>query len=230
LHYLFHNYYKDFKNIKYFTKNITFITLYLVENIIYISKGGFSMKKIFSLAVLLLLVFTVACTQAEEETKNNTDDNKQEEKVDKTEVEKKALVTFEIEMADIMHINGPALASLAAAQADYADPEIAEEDKPTKEELENLKSEAQKAAKEMATAVSVLTIPSDLSDDNQAALKAAVENFVKGMEWNAENIPSIPAEETTEGANLIAEFDKGINDLHTKLGLVPVKNFSQEIY
>lgn len=191
------------------------------------------MKKLLSLLALLTLVFTVACSQTEDKAKDTNNDNKQEEKADNkdnAQAEKKALMTFESEMADIMHKNGPALASLAAAQEKYADPEVAAEEKPTKEDLEALKAEAQTASKELATAVSGLTIPSELSEENQATLKTAVENFVKGMEWNAENIPALPAEAATEGDNAIAEFDKGINDLHTKLGLIPVENFSNELY
>lgn len=190
------------------------------------------MKKLFSLMVLMLLVFTVACTQADDDAKDKND-NKQEEKADKgntIDVEKKALVTFEMQLVDIMHKNGSALADLADAKGKYADPDLDAAEKPTKEDLEALKAEAQKSSKEIATATSALTIPTDLSEENQATLKTAVENFVKGMEWNAENIPALPTEAATEGETAIAEFDKGINDLHKKLELIPVERLSDELY
>jgi hypothetical protein len=201
-----------------------------VESNIYIPREDYSMKKLLSLAVLLLLMFTVACGQTDEKTNDKAEDSTQGEKTVNKEDEKKALVMFEMELADILHLQGAAIADLAAAKADYTSPEVAEADKPTQEDLETLKTEAQKAASEMATAVSSLTIPSGLSEESQATLETAVENFVKGMEWNAENIPALPTEEPTEGENLIAEFDKAINDLHIKLGLMEVKNFSNEMY
>jgi hypothetical protein len=229
--------------VKLFTIYFSFTTLNFGSIIFYLDGEVSLMKKLLSLTMLLMLLFAAACTQADEnatddEGTNDTEEqdsgaeengegNNEEDTENDEQAQKKALMSYELEIVDILHQNSSALKGLASLQATAADETVAEVDKPSTEELEGARDEARAAAQTIADGVRGLEVPSDLDEETQSAVKDAVEKLAQAMDWNAENLAVEAPEGETEADKLLVEFDEAMSAVHEQIGLAPASLSSE---
>ncbi len=193
------------------------------------------MKKLMMFAMLFLLVFAAACSQDSEGTEdnnneeNNTEENASEgsdsEESSEEEV-KVALLDFQDEVVTVLQENNAPFAEFQAAKDKFND-EAAEE-KPTEEELEELKAKASEAGPKVAEALRGISIPSELSEYEEE-IKTALEDAAMSYEKRAENLTIENVEDGQKEADeLFASFEEKMGKVFEGLGLT-TPSFSAEL-
>ncbi|MGM7703832.1 hypothetical protein ACSVDE_19175 [Pseudalkalibacillus sp. Hm43] len=190
------------------------------------------MKKIMMFAMLFLLVFAAACSQDSEGTEennneeNNTEENASDSEESSEEDVKAALLDFQDEVVTVLQDNNASFAEFQAAKDKFNDEEA--EEKPTKEELEELKSKAAEAGPKAAEALRGISVPSELSDYEED-IKTALEDAAMSYEKRAENLTIENVEDGQKEADeMFASFEEKMGKVFEDLGLTP-PSFSAEL-
>jgi len=167
------------------------------------------MKKLAVLGIASALLLGSGCSQETEPKKETT--ATKEEKVDL----KIELINFQMEVIDVLRIKHKAIAAYDDAVAATNNPEVPQEEKPTPEELEQLKAEAIKASEELAQDVKKVQVPTEL-DKHKKAIKEALNDLSASYESRSKNIGG----DVTEADNLFNEFQTKMGKIFEEEGLL----------
>lgn len=146
--------------------------------------GGYFMKKLLSLSLLLVLVFAAACNNGSNTNENvsegNTESNEQASSEGQEANVKGALLDFQMNLTSMINSKDAPIYAFEAAKAK-------EEEKPSAEELAKLKEEAKTAANTIAEDIRAMEIPAEL-EAHKSDLEAALEDLAKSYETRAANL------------------------------------------
>ncbi|MCF6411966.1 hypothetical protein [Pseudalkalibacillus salsuginis] len=177
------------------------------------------MKKLLAFSMLFLLVFAAAC--GNDDSATGTKDES-EKKVDKTEL-KSTLLDFQLEVTDVLKENHKPFAEFEAIKAQMNDSEVAEEEKPSKEEAQSALDAAKEAGPKAAEALRGMEIPSELSQYEED-LQSALEDAAKSYEKRAETVSLEAAEDAqAEADELFASFEEKFSKPFENLDLLSPK-------
>jgi hypothetical protein len=175
--------------------------------------GGFIMKKFLALSAAALLALSVGCSQDKETEKKEDAKPAAAEKKEDPNAAKKSLLTFEGNlMQELRAYHAPFNAYAAGLEKE------GEEALP-KEELEALKAEAKAGGEKAIAAIPSVEVPTDLSEENQTTIKAALEDLKKSYEARVAGLED--AAKMEEADTLFASFEEKLNSIHEEMKLIP---------
>jgi hypothetical protein len=173
------------------------------------------MKKLLVPFILLSMsLFIAACNSEgsteEKDTEKNTEATEEEAKSDEMEM-KSALLDYQMEIINTVNANDSAIYAFEAAKAK-------EEDKPSDEEIEKLKTDAEAAAKTVAEDVHALEVPAAL-DSKKEEIQGALDDLAKSYETRAANLSDEANAEYTESDEQFAAFEEKMAAVYEEAGL-----------
>jgi hypothetical protein len=183
------------------------------------------MKKFLAFTMLFVLVFALAACGSEE----SKDGSKQEkeEKIDQTEV-KSQLLDFQEEIVGVLKVKHKPFAEFEALKAKMNDSEVAEEEKPSKEEVETKMEEAKATGDEAAEAIRSIEVPSELSQYEED-FQSAFDDLSKSYEQRSESLTLEENEEAQiEADELFTSFEEKVGKIFEDADLL-APNIKKEI-
>jgi uncharacterized coiled-coil DUF342 family protein len=172
------------------------------------------MKKFLAVTAAALLALSVGCSKEEEKPKEEAKPAASEKK-ENANTEKIALLNFEGELMQQLrqyHAAFNAYAAGAAKEGEEALP---------KEELDTLKADAKAAGEKAIAEIPSVEVPSDLSEENQATIKSALEELKKSYEARVAGLED--EAKAAEADELFTAFEEKLNTIHEELKLIPGK-------
>jgi uncharacterized coiled-coil DUF342 family protein len=172
------------------------------------------MKKFLAVTAAALLALSVGCSKEEEKPKEEAKPAASEKK-ENANTEKITLLNFEGELMQQLrqyHAAFNAYAAGAAKEGEEALP---------KEELDTLKADAKAAGEKAIAEIPSVEVPSDLSEENQATIKSALEELKKSYEARVAGLED--EAKAAEADELFTAFEEKLNTIHEELKLIPGK-------
>lgn len=183
------------------------------------------MKKFLAFTMLFVLVFALAACGSDESKDGSK--QKKEEKIDQTEV-KSQLLDFQEEIVDVLKVNHKPFAEFEELKAKMNDSEVAEEEKPSKEEAETKMEEAKAAGDKAAEAIRSIEVPSELSQYEED-FKSAFDDLAKSYEQRSEALTLEENEEAqSEADELFTSFEEKLGNIFEDADLL-APNIKKEI-
>lgn len=186
------------------------------------------MKKLLSFSMLFLLLLTAACGSNEEQSNGSKQAGENnEEQADQTQL-KSDLLAFQADVVNVLQEQNKPFAAFESAKLKINDPEVAAEDKPSKEELQNLMGKAKAAGPKAAEAIRAIEVPAEL-DQYKEDIESALEDAAKSYEKRGDSL-TIEVNENAqkEADELFASFEEKMGKIFEDLGLL-APSFSKEL-
>ncbi|MCM3719036.1 hypothetical protein [Fictibacillus phosphorivorans] len=172
------------------------------------------MKKFLALTAAAILALSVGCGK-EEKPKEEGKPAAATEKKEDDNTQKITLLNFEGELiGQLREYHAPFNAYAAGAAKEG-------EEAPPKEELDKLKADAKAAGEKAVSEIPSVEVPSDLSEDHQTKIKAALEELKKSYEAKVAGLED--EAKATEANKLFTAFEEKLNTIHEDLKLIPGK-------
>jgi hypothetical protein len=180
------------------------------------------MKKLLAITAAALLAFSVGCSKDEAEPKKKEEAKPAAatEKKDETMAEKQSLLAFEGDLVLKLRSYHAAFNAYAAGL------EKEGEDALPKADLDKLKADAKASGEKAVAEIPSIEVPSDLTEDHQAAAKGALEELKKSYEARVAGLED--EAKATEADTLFTSFQDKLNSIHEDLKLIP-GNFDKEL-
>ncbi|ANX11382.1 hypothetical protein ABE41_005135 [Fictibacillus arsenicus] len=173
------------------------------------------MKKFLAVTAAAVLALSVGCSKEEEKPKEEAKPAAATEKKENDNTEKITLLNFEGELMQQLreyHAAFNAYAAGAAKEGEEALP---------KEELDKLKADAKAAGEKAVAEIPSVEVPAELSEENQATVKGALEELKKSYEAKVAGLED--EAKATEADELFTAFEEKLNTIHEDLKLIPGK-------
>src|SRR5687767_1942695 len=139
------------------------------------------MKKFLAVTAAAVLALSVGCSKEEEKPKEEAKPAATEKK-ENANKEKITLLNFEGELMQQLRQYHAAFNAYAAGVAKEGEEAL------PKEELDALKADAKAAGEKAVAEIPSVEVPSDLTEENQATVKAALEELKKSYEARVEGL------------------------------------------
>lgn len=171
------------------------------------------MKKFLAVTAAALLALSVGCSKEEEKPKEEAKPAAAEKKEDGN-AEKITLLNFEGELVNKLRgYHAPFNAYAAGLESEGTENAV------PKEELETLKAEAKAAGEKAVSEIPSVEVPTDLSKENQEAVKASLEELKKSYEARVAGLED--EAKAAEADELFTAFEEKLNTVHEALKLNP---------
>ncbi|MBY6037674.1 hypothetical protein KUV80_13470 [Fictibacillus nanhaiensis] len=178
------------------------------------------MKKFLALTAAAVLALSVGCSKEEAEPKEETKPAATTDKKEEGSNEKVTLLTFEGELMQQLRQYHAAFNAYAAGLEKEGDKALPQA------ELDQLKADAKAAGEKAVAEIPSVEVPTDLSEENQATIKGALEELKKSYEARVAGLED--EAKATEADELFAAFEEKLNTIHEDLKLIPGK-FANEL-
>ncbi len=180
------------------------------------------MKKLLSILSLSLLLVVAACGS---NTNDSTQANADTEQSD-TDV-KSVLLDFQAEVVSVLKGHNEPISAYESAKLAMSDSETPEEEKPSAEELEELKSDAVEASKATVEGIKELKIPGEL-DDSKSEIQSALDELVKAYEVRAEQAAIDDPTVQEKASEHFTKFEDQMGTIFEDAGLIK-PSFAKEL-
>ncbi|MDM5317454.1 hypothetical protein QUF49_15695 [Fictibacillus sp. b24] len=170
------------------------------------------MKKFLAVTAAALLALSVGCSKEEEKPKEEAKPAAAEKKVDGN-AEKITLLNFEGELVNKLRGYHAPFNAYAAGLEKEGEEALAQAD------LDKLKADAKAAGEKAVAEIPSIEVPSDLSKENQEAVKGSLEELKKSYEARVAGLED--EAKATEADELFTAFEEKLNTVHETLKLVP---------
>jgi hypothetical protein len=170
------------------------------------------MKKFLAVTAAAVLALSVGCSKEEEKPKEEAKPAATEKK-ENANTEKITLLNFEGELMQQLRQYHAAFNAYAAGVAKEGEEAL------PKEELDTLKADAKAAGEKAVAEIPSVEVPSDLTEENQATVKAALEELKKSYEARVAGLED--EAKAAEADELFTAFEEKLNTIHEDLKLIP---------
>ncbi|WLR58159.1 hypothetical protein [Guptibacillus hwajinpoensis] len=136
------------------------------------------MKKVFLVLSLSMLLVVAACGSNTNSANESSGDREQMDT-------KSVLLDFQSEIVSVLKENNEDIAAYESAKFAVSDSETPEEEKPSTEELKELKGNAVEASKATVEGIESLKVPSELNDSKKE-IESALDELMEAYEIRAE--------------------------------------------
>ncbi|MET3729492.1 hypothetical protein ABID52_003073 [Fictibacillus halophilus] len=170
------------------------------------------MKKFLAVTAAAVLALSVGCSKEEEKPKEEAKPAAAEKKEDGN-AEKITLLNFEGELMNQLrgyHAPFNAYAAGLEKEGEEALPQA---------ELDKLKADAKASGEKAVAEIPSIEVPSDLSKENQEAVKGSLEELKKSYEARVAGLED--EAKATEADELFTGFEEKLNSVHEELKLIP---------
>ncbi|MGA4720991.1 MULTISPECIES: hypothetical protein [Bacillales] len=170
------------------------------------------MKKFLAVTAAAVLALSVGCSKEEEKPKEEAKPAAAEKKEDGN-AEKITLLNFEGDLMNQLrgyHAPFNAYAAGLEKEGEEALPQA---------ELDKLKADAKASGEKAVAEIPSIEVPSDLSKENQEAVKGSLEELKKSYEARVAGLED--EAKATEADELFTGFEEKLNSVHEKLKLIP---------
>ncbi|MED1865725.1 hypothetical protein P4V41_19890 [Fictibacillus nanhaiensis] len=177
------------------------------------------MKKFLAVTAAAVLALSVGCSKEEEKPKEEAKPAAAEKKEDGN-AEKITLLNFEGELMNQLrgyHAPFNAYAAGLEKEGEEALPQA---------ELDKLKADAKASGEKAVAEIPSIEVPSDLSKENQEAVKGSLEELKKSYEARVAGLED--EAKATEADELFTGFEEKLNSVHEELKLIPGQ-FAKEV-
>ncbi|MBN3554507.1 hypothetical protein JYA63_09535 [Fictibacillus nanhaiensis] len=177
------------------------------------------MKKFLAVTAAAVLALSVGCSKEEEKPKEEAKPAAAEKKEDGN-AEKITLLNFESELMNKLrgyHAPFNAYAAGLEKEGEEALPQA---------ELDKLKADAKASGEKAVAEIPSIEVPSDLSKENQEAVKGSLEELKKSYEARVAGLED--EAKATEADELFTGFEEKLNSVHEELKLIPGQ-FAKEV-
>ncbi|WP_273853828.1 hypothetical protein [Guptibacillus spartinae] len=178
------------------------------------------MKKLLSVLSLSMLLIVAACgsnTNSESETSGEA------EQADT----KSVLLDFQAEVVSVLKENNDEIVAYESAKAAFLDNETPEADKPSTEELEDLKGPAVEASKATVDGIEGLTVPAEL-DDSKEEIDSSFDELTKAYNIRAEQADIEDPSVQEKAAEHFTKFEDKMGKVFEDTGLIK-PSFAKEL-
>ncbi|MFG6496412.1 hypothetical protein P8610_13680 [Fictibacillus sp. UD] len=170
------------------------------------------MKKFLAVTAAALLALSVGCSKEEEKPKEEAKPAAAEKKEDGN-AEKITLLNFEGELVNKLRGYHAPFNAYAAGLEKEGEEALAQAD------LDKLKADAKAAGEKAVAEIPSIEVPSDLSKENQEAVKGSLEELKKSYEARVAGLED--EAKANEADELFTAFEEKLNTVHEALKLVP---------
>lgn len=170
------------------------------------------MKKFLAVTAAALLALSVGCSKEEEKPKEEAKPAAAEKKEDGN-AEKITLLNFEGELVNKLRGYHAPFNAYAAGLEKEGEEALAQAD------LDKLKADAKAAGEKAVAEIPSIEVPSDLSKENQEAVKGSLEELKKSYEARVAGLED--EAKATEADELFTAFEEKLNTVHEALKLNP---------
>jgi hypothetical protein len=170
------------------------------------------MKKFLAVTAAAVLALSVGCSKEEEKPKEEAKPAAAEKKEDGN-AEKITLLNFEGDLMNQLrgyHAPFNAYAAGLEKEGEEALPQA---------DLDKLKADAKASGEKAVAEIPSIEVPSDLSKENQEAVKGSLEELKKSYEARVAGLED--EAKATEADELFTGFEEKLNSVHEKLKLIP---------
>ncbi|MGM0803858.1 MAG: hypothetical protein ACQET8_03910 [Bacillota bacterium] len=177
------------------------------------------MKKFLAVTAAAVLALSVGCSKEEEKPKEEAKPAAAEKKEDGN-AEKITLLNFEGDLMNQLrgyHAPFNAYAAGLEKEGEEALPQA---------ELDKLKADAKASGEKAVAEIPSIEVPSELSKENQEAVKGSLEELKKSYEARVAGLED--EAKATEADELFTGFEEKLNSVHEKLKLIPGQ-FAKEV-
>ncbi|WP_273836462.1 hypothetical protein [Guptibacillus sedimenti] len=178
------------------------------------------MKKLLSVLSLSMLLIVAACgsnTNSESETSGET------EQADT----KSVLLDFQSEVVSVLKKHNDAIVAYESAKAAFHDSETPEADKPSTEELEELKGSATEASKATVEGIKGLSVPAEL-DDSKEEIESAFDDLTQAYTIRAEQADIADPSVQEKALEQFTKFEDKMGKVFEDTGLIK-PSFAKEL-
>ncbi|GGB63928.1 hypothetical protein [Fictibacillus barbaricus] len=170
------------------------------------------MKKFLAVTAAAVLALSVGCSKEEEKPKEEAKPAVAEKKEDGN-AEKITLLNFEGELMNQLRQYHGAFNAYAAGLEKEGEEAVPQA------ELDKLKADAKAAGEKAVAEIPSVEVPSDLSKENQEAIKGALEELKKSYEARVAGLED--EAKAAEADELFTAFEEKLNTVHEELKLIP---------
>ncbi|MGB7999732.1 MAG: hypothetical protein WCF60_06475 [Anaerobacillus sp.] len=178
------------------------------------------MKKLLSILSLSMLLLVAACGS----NTNSGDEASGDAEQDDT---KSVLLDFQSEIVSVLKENNEDIASYESAKQAVNDSETPEEEKPSTEELEELKGNAVKASEATVKDIKSLKVPSELNDSKEE-IDGALEELTNAYEIRAEQAAIDDPSVQEKALEHFTKFEDQMGKVFEDAGLIK-PSFAKEL-
>ena len=140
---------------------------------------------------------------------------------------KSVLLDFQAEVVSVLKENNDEIVAYESAKAAFLDSETPEADKPSTEELEDLKGPAVEASKATVDGIEGLTVPAEL-DDSKEEIESSFDELTKAYNIRADQADIEDPSVQEKAAEHFTKFEDKMGKVFEDTGLIK-PSFAKEL-